>query len=716
MNPFDRLAPFIQEYIYKHQWNELRSVQVEACRVIFDSDTHLILSAGTASGKTEAAFLPILTLLHNDPAESIGALYIGPTKALINDQFYRLQGLLEESAIPVWAWHGDISSHKKKNLLKHPSGILQITPESLESLLMRHTAKLPALFGDLRFVVIDELHVLMNSDRGRQLLCQLERLERVIAPPRRIGLSATLGNTEEAEKWLQAKTTRRTVTIKGETKGKIRLSIESFELEPTENTENAEMEENRYWRYLFESAHQRSKVLIFANRRSGTEEVIASFREMAKRRDLPDIYHVHHGSISAELRESAESALKTPDQPAIAAATVTLELGIDIGHLERVIQLNAPFSVASFLQRLGRSGRRGDPSEMWIVLSQEQVLPQEQLLKKIPWSLLQTIAIIQLYVEDRWVEPVRPIHYPFSLLYHQTMAILASSAELSPAELARRVLTLAPFKEITQEEYRIFLRHLIQTEQIQRLEQGTLIIGLAGEKIVNNFRFYAVFAQPEEYSVVSEKGEIGRIVDLPAVGNCFALAGRTWQVLDVQERQRTIFVKQIQGRAKTTWVGYSGEVHDRIVQKMKTVLIEDHSYPYLQPSSREQLIACRTLAKQGKIGTNHLIPMGGDKFALLPWRGTIAFETIEFALGTISEVTVVDVNRPYYILFKCSLEEFSLRQILTQLPQRIPAMLDQIEKSDPPLRHKYDQFVPIELLRKGFSADSLDLAALSIFQ
>lgn len=130
-HPFYRLAPFIQEYIYRHQWTELRDIQVKAAGVVFNSDAHLILAAGTASGKTEAAFLPVLTCLEEEPPSSLGVLYIGPTKALINDQFYRLEGLLEEAHIPVWAWHGDVSADRKRKLLREPRGVLQITPESL---------------------------------------------------------------------------------------------------------------------------------------------------------------------------------------------------------------------------------------------------------------------------------------------------------------------------------------------------------------------------------------------------------------------------------------------------------------------------------------------------------------------------------------------------------------------------------------------------------
>ncbi len=404
---FYRLAPFIQEYIYTHGWSELRPVQVEACRVIFDTDTHLLLAAGTASGKTEAAFLPVLTLLHDQPATTIGVLYIGPIKALINDQFERLNDLLKEADIPVWHWHGDVSQSRKKQLLKDPNGILQITPESLESLLINKNTELVRLFGDLRFVIIDEIHAFMGSERGCQILCQLARLSRFVQnPPRRIGLSATLGNYSLAAEWLRAGTERSVITsdIKAGQR-KLHLAVEHFyvpyqpvtEATPPlvprlslgtrgDNTTNI----SPYYRYIFNHTKSRN-CLIFANNRSQTESVIATLRQIAEAEALPDIYHVHHGSISARLREAAENAMREPTAPAVTAATLTLELGIDIGQLERVIQLEAPLSVSSFLQRLGRSGRRGSAADMRFVCAQDELSGEESLPEQIPWQLLQAI-------------------------------------------------------------------------------------------------------------------------------------------------------------------------------------------------------------------------------------------------------------------------------------------------------------------------------------
>ena len=731
--PFDRLAPFIQDYIYTHGWTDLRQVQVEACRVIFDTDAHLLLAAGTASGKTEAAFLPILTVLHQNPSKTIGVLYIGPIKALINDQFDRLNDLLKEAEIPVWRWHGDVSQHLKNKLLATSEGVLQITPESLESLLINKSSELIRLFGDLRFVVIDEIHAFMGSERGCQILCQLARLSRIVQnQPRRIGLSATLGDYSLAEEWLRSGTETPVITpeIKAGQRN-VHLSVEHFyipnQLEgkanpsqtPLSKTERVQNESiiSPYYRYIFDNSKNR-KCLIFANSRAETESVIASLRQIAEAERLPDIYHVHHGSISARLREAAENAMRDSSTPAVTAATVTLELGIDIGQLERVIQLEAPFSVASFLQRLGRTGRRGEPADMRVVCTQEEPSGEESLPEQIPWQLLQAIAIIQLYSEERWIEPVRPIQYPFSLLYHQTMSTLAALGELSPATLAQEVLTLPPFAAISKDDFRQLLHYLIEIDHIQQTESQKLIIGLTGEQVVRKFPFYAVFSNNVEYSVKEESIEIGSIIAPPSVGNCFALAGRTWEVLDIDRRRKTIFVKGVKGTASSSWRGSSsGSIHTRVLERMRQVLFENIQYPYLQDDAKERLKAARKLARNAELDRNNILLLEGDTCCLFPWMGTVAYRTLErfinFFVRELLDIRKVENVSPYFLIFKLGKNTFTeLSNEIASFCERGLTADDLVAFEEAPKLQKYDDFIPNNLLRKAFAYDYLDVAEL----
>lgn len=697
---FTRLAPFIREYIFKHGWTELRQIQVQAIRTILDSDAHLLLTSGTASGKTEAAFLPILTLLAAKPAASVGVLYIGPTKALINDQFYRLQGLLDEANIPVWSWHGDVSSSHKQQLLHNPSGVLQITPESLEGMLINRTNRLQVLFHDLRFIVIDEVHVFMGSERGQQIMCQLERLARFTkTEPRRVGLSATLGNTATAQSWLAGASKRKvmtpTVTVSGQ---RLRLSLEHFVRSELEQTNSAI--EDPYYQYIFEQA-RRHKCLIFANRRGETEAVITALREIAQAKGLPDVYHVHHGSIAPTLRQAAEQAMRTPDQPAVTAATITLELGIDLGQLESIIQLDAPHSVMNWLQRLGRSGRRGGPQEMRLVTS--EIDTAEGWGLPLPWQLLQSIAIIELYLQERWIEPVEPPRYPYSLLYQQTMSTLLAEGELRPAQLAQQVLSLIPFQHITRDDYRLLLRHLLEIDHLQLLENGALIIGLAGEKIARNWRFFAVFQDTEEYSVHDGSKEVGSIGHEPTPGELIALAGSTWEVREVDRQRRQVLVKAAPGRATTAWSGSSAIIHDRILEKMRQVLIEDDGkYRYLQPQALARLEAARAWTKAQQLQRKQVIPWGPGLYCFLPWCGSNRFRLWERLLrlyGSGFDVLGVNGFAPYYLMLQTGDENTrSLEQGLVKLGEQVNQEAQLPGAQEIGKRNKYDAFIPARLL------------------
>lgn len=426
----------------------LRAIQSAAGDAIFNTDENVLLSASTASGKTEAAFFPILTLFSEDMPRSVGAIYIGPLKALINDQFMRLNELCEEADIPVWHWHGDVAQSHKNKLMKNPSGILQITPESLEALLIRKHAAISKLFGDLRFIVIDEVHSLMRGDRGGQTLCLIERLSRLAGVnPRRIGLSATIGDLESTGEFLASGTGRGTVIPRIESKGiKWRLSMEHFYIsqqnapEEKENadalpvldikTDEAPEHADAGMGYIFEHTKGK-KCLVFVNSREECEAVTTTLRSYCEANHEPDRFLIHHGNLSAAYRETAEAAMKDEDVFLTTVTTATLELGIDIGRLERAFQIDAPFTVSSFLQRMGRTGRRDLPPEMWFVMREELPEPRSMLPETIPWKLLQGIALVQVYLEERWVEPPKLDRQPFSLLYHQTMSTLASCGELS---------------------------------------------------------------------------------------------------------------------------------------------------------------------------------------------------------------------------------------------------------------------------------------------
>ena len=733
MRAFDRYAPFVQEYIYQNQWENLRSIQVAAADAIFNTDENVLLTASTASGKTEAAFFPIITLFSEDMPSSVGCIYIGPLKALINDQFSRLNDLCAEADIPVWHWHGDVAQSHKAKLMRHPSGILQITPESLEALLLHKHAAIAKLFGDLRFVVIDEVHSLLRGDRGGQTLCLIERLSRIAGVnPRRIGLSATIGDPEGTGEFLSLGTGRKTIIPKIDAKGsKWRLSMEHFYVKDAqaaedkqipdalpvleEKTDDAPANADPGIGYIFE--HTRGKkCLVFVNSREECEMVTTTLRHYCELNHEPDRFLVHHGNLSASYRETAEGIMKDDSQYMTTVTTATLELGIDIGRLERAFQIDAPWTVSSFLQRMGRTGRRELPPEMWFVIREDEPEVRAMLPTTIPWKLLQGIALVQLYLEERWVEPPRLDRLPFSLLYHQTMSTLASCGELSPRALADRVLRLHYFHRITQEDYRVLLRHLIATDHIQQTERGGLIVGLAGERVINSFKFYGVFQESEEYTVRSESQELGTIVSPPPVGEKLAIAGHVWQVLDVDHKRRLIYCRQVKGSVPAYFGQCPGDLHTKILTRMRRVLQEDRQYPYLMKNAVARLEQARFTAAHSGAADKTLINLGGNMWCLLPWVGTYTFLTMERFLKIKCADRLglrnLDSARPFFIQFTMKADEATFFRVLSEEIRKPIDPMELVYPKELPLFDKYDEYLPEELVKKGFALGVLDVDGL----
>ncbi len=723
-NVFSRFPPFIREYIYRHGWEKLHPAQVFAAKTILDTDDNLLLTGATASGKTEAAFFPILADLCANPAKQPGVsvLYIAPLKSLINDQFSRMEELLEETQIPLTHWHGDVGAAQKERLLRNPAGILQITPESLESMLMRRSGDLGRIFGDLRYVVLDEIHTLIGADRGSQVICQLCRLSRLLpAMPRRIGLSATIGDVELAAKWLGAGSGRETrIAPRTEEKLRWRLGFAHFYIQnpqadqtpnAAEKTSDVRAKLDPGYEFLYDAVVGK-RALVFSNSREETEYVTATLRQIAKTRGEPDRFYIHHGNLSAALREDAEKRMKEGEERVVTCATVTMELGIDIGRLERVAQMDAPTSVSGFLQRLGRSGRRGEPPEMIEVFREETPLPNTPLPQLVPWGLLRAIAIVELYRTERFIEPPRTKKWPLSLAFHQTLSVLASSGELRPKQLAERVLGLFPLATIPRVAYRTLLISMLENDYLEMTEEKGIIIGVRGERLIGSYQFYAVFKDSEDFTVRCESDEIGTITNPPPIGDRFALAGRVWEVTDADIPRRLIYVKPVEGKMEISWPGDSGEIHTRILEKMRDILFGEASYAYLLPNAAARLETARHLAKNTSMADHMVISLGGSSFALFPWLGTRAFRTLRRLLLKNSKalgISDLSCEGCCYMIFKAWQADGNA--LLSRLRELVRDGLDPtslVGEAESPTFDKYDPYIPAELLRLAYAADRLN--------
>lgn len=746
---FYAYSPFIREFIYSRGWERLHETQLEAARIIFETDDDLLISSSTASGKTEAALFPILSDLYSNPPVSFGALYVAPLKSLINDQFGRITELTDTAGIPVYHWHGDVAASHKSKALKEPSGLLQITPESLEAMLIRRPGDIPRLFCDLRYVIIDEIHTLTGTDRGNQIICQLARLSRAAGTdPRRIGLSATIGDVSSAAEWLSSGRNRNVSVPNPKAAEKkqpfrARLGMEHFfihshgesdderkfvDLTTDTSEPNAQYNAERAggegenqpgeaafsldpgYEYVYDCVKDK-KALVFSNSREETEYVTATLRQIAEYRSEDDIFLIHHGNLSAPLREEAELKMKNDEERVVTCATVTLELGVDIGKLERVVHVGAPHSVSSFLQRLGRSGRRGGLPEMMMVFREEEPLPNAPLPELIPWELLRAIAIIQLYVEERFIEPPFRVTRPFSLLFQQTLSALASSGAMTPRRLAERTLTLHPFRYIEKEEYKSLLLSMIEQDYIEMTDEGELLIGLRGERLINSFKFFAVFKDSEDFTVRSGSDEIGTIASAPPAGDRFALAGRVWEVEEVDVPRKLVYVRPVKGKMEIAWPGDFGEVHTRILERMKGVLCEETEYPYLKEGALKRLRAARAVARNTGVTERDILCIGGSTWVYFPWLGTRSFRTMRRFIGKNGGkfgLSGMEFEGCYYMKFR--LERGSGDELLRYLAETAENGIDPDslvgEREAPPF-NKYDPMIPPALLRRAYVEDRL---------
>jgi ATP-dependent Lhr-like helicase len=768
---FSRLAPFIREYIYREKWNGLHGIQEEAAKAVFDGRDHLLIAAGTASGKTEAAFFPVLSVLDSLSREKPLVLYVSPLKALINDQALRLERLLGsgkdsgESSIPVWRWHGDVEANSKSRFLDDPWGVLLITPESLEALLLRRPRELARIFKLLLFAVIDEVHVFMGSDRGSQLICQLSRIESAVKEAnhhtnatcissfaRRIGLSATLGDYDGGRRWLSQGSGMAAGFVGDDGSGKcLSLALDYHAVQEGKNSSES------FYHSLYNQCRNK-RTIIFTNSRLEAEECAASLGALAASLKETNIFQVHHGSVSALLRNEAEEQLKSGSGAQAICATATLELGIDIGDLDRIIQLGPPWSVAAFVQRLGRSGRRNGRAEMYfsvtgvsdggdsdVAAADVARFHSAKALAAMPWELIRTIAVIQLYLEEKWIEPPKEKELPFSLLVHQTLSILASLGEHSPQALTNRILSLPPFTRIPLDDFQHLVTHLTDCGYIGTTEERTLILGMEGECIVNRHSFYPVFPGDETFRVIHNGHEIGTVNFIPDPLSVLAVGGRRWTVKSIDPPRREIWVCETGDEGnERLWRGRGGGTHPRVVQTMRRILAEQADYAYLGADARIALNAARRAAARMAITAHLLIPENdgggtgepqpslttpewsgeGSPLAqdapltlfIFPWTGSAGMRTLAAILekykADLKMVFLEEETELYFhIVTKLGLPEF--RSKLSAVCQK--SLSESIRPKELPYTDKYDYLLPPDLLAKQYAANMLDKEALELF-
>jgi ATP-dependent Lhr-like helicase len=729
---YERLHPKLQRWMYHQRWKELRPIQEAAVAPVLAGECDVILAAATAGGKTEAAFLPILTSLAEEPIDgSVGALCVSPLKALINDQFQRLETLGEPVDVAVHRWHGDVAAARKKRFLASPSGVLLITPESLEAMCVLRGQRLPVIFAELRYVVVDELHAFIGSERGRQLQSLLHRLELALrrrVP--RVALSATLGDLGLAADFLRPGEGAGVVRIEDREGGQeVRLQLRGYRQRPvgfaagmedggaaTDTNPDAgtggALEIARDLFNRLRGGHH----LVFANQRAVVERYADLFRRLCEAARVPNEFWPHHGSLSKELREEAERAINDPGRPTTLVATTTLELGIDVGAIESIAQIGAPPSVAALRQRLGRSGRQGGPAVLRLSVQEHEVTPEAPPAVALHPELVETTAMLELLISG-WVEPPPPAALHLSTLVQQVLSLVAQHGGTNARTAWRALCSSGPFVTVDPQLFEALLRSLGAADLILQDHQGELVLGLQGERLVDHYSFYAAFSSPEEYRLVSGGKTLGQLPISYAVFPDLLLifGGRRWRVLDVDDERKVIDLVPAKGGRTPAFVGTGGPlVHDRVREEMFALYGAGRVPRYLDSTARELLDEARTWFGRLDLGRRSLLGHG-ESTLVFPWKGdrTVGTLALLFA-GAGFEVSqggfFLEVERTV------PKEVFEAMRELARGP--LPSPRELTERARNLQREKFHPYLAKPLLVADYAASHLDLsgAAASLAQ
>ena len=692
MSAYQLLSKSLQKKIYDMRWEAFTPIQEQAIPLILTTDKHIILNAATASGKTEAAFLPVLTLMEKTGTEQLKALYISPLKALINNQFERIDKLCEGLNINIHRWHGDISSHHKKKFSQSPTGILQITPESLESLFVNRQALLSDFFTDLEFIIVDEIHSFIGTARGIQLRSLISRAAAFSNHNVRIlGLSATLGDFEPVIRWCTFKNRDGCLLVQGSDPSR-GLLYHLMHFPGYQGIKPQKMFEDTL------ELTQGRKALIFCNSRAVVEETVVALNELSHSED----YFAHHSAIDKNERAHVERLMIESHQKSI-VATSSLELGIDIGDVDLVIQIDSPHSVASLLQRLGRSGRRQ---------GQEQML---QLYTTHENSLLRTIATMELLLEG-FVEPATDYLYPFDVLVQQAISICAENNGLPYGMLVALLTQNEAFLMLERPQIQLLLEHLVRIGLLEILANEEVIVGLEGARLLKGKEFYAVFAASNMYDVYHGNKKIGQLEksDELMVGDSVMLSGKLWAIYEIDEQKECLFVQPSLTGEAPRFEGGKTRINERVAEKMYELLLSQEIFDYLDEQAAAYLAELRQSYQNNRLTINHRpLFKKGSVYIFELFTDTVVVNTI---IAMLKHYGVSILGRDNIGRVTFSLEG-PIRQLLTKLQKfdgQVDDLLEEIrERAE--IDSRYFEYVPPVLQDQMLMAHELDLPRALVF-
>lgn len=619
---FSRFAPRLQDAIGSRLgWTTLRPVQELAGAAILDGKNAVVL-APTAGGKTEASMFPTLSMLLEHGSEGVGAIYLAPIKALLNNQADRLGLYTEMVGLSRFLWHGDVNAPERRAFVKEPSELLMTTPESLEVMLVSAQVPVERLFKDLRIVVIDEVHAMAGTDRGAHLMSVLERIaDHSRHDVQRVGLSATVGNPAAILGWLGGTSRRDGVVVDPPKEPKPRQIAIHLEIDADTVASHAA------------TLAKDKKSLFFCESRALTETVADKMRDRGT-----DVF-VHHSSVSLEERRMAEARFQGGGSAAI-VCTSTLELGIDVGDLDLVLQANAPGTVSSFLQRMGRTGRRATTTMNTTFLCDD------------PEAVLQAIALVEL-AKEGWVERIPPQDRCWPVLVHQLLAMTLAHGGVPRSVAWSKLSRLPDLAGITRAEFDALVGHMLVTGYLFEAG-GQLSMGETAEKQYGRKNFlelYAVFSSPQYYRVISPSGadigslEQGFVDGLVEEMTSFLLGGRAWLTQAIDHRQRTVTVRPSPRGKKPSWGGFVPKMLGfELCQRIRRVLTDTASYGYLAETAAAAVDMQREEFGELLRQSGHAIVPGDKGLSWWTFAGGKINQTFKHAIGELTGWKVVADN------------------------------------------------------------------------
>lgn len=706
---FEQLHPDVQRWVWSQGWASLRPIQEQAINALQDRATDTLIAAPTASGKTEAALLPIFTDLANAHPDGLSLLYIAPLRALINDQARRIESMCELTRMRFQPWHGDI--HRgRAGFWRKPAQVLLITPESLEAMLMLRSRELSTMLPSLRWIVVDELHAFIGTERGMQLQSLMDRvtaLAKTWVP--RVGLSATMGDLEIAAHFLRPRATQPCNRLSDDGHGaELRLIVKSF-VKGDRKEDEARGAESRVANELFDKLRGANN-LVFANRRVDVETFADKLRRRSELECVPNEFFPHHGALSAELRTFVEQRLREGTPPTTAICTSTLELGIDIGDVASVAQVGVPPNTASLKQRVGRSGRRAGTAQVlrqFVILNSAD--PNSDPVDRLRLDLVQTIATIHLLLAGRYAPPISG-ELNLSTLIQQLLSTLYETGGVSAWEAYRRLCQQGAFVNIDSALFTALLRALGDREVITQADDGTLLPGTAGEAVAEHYSFYAAFLSPEEYKIVAEGHALGTLpIDSPLVaGSLLIFAGRRWRVLQVDDRNKTIAVRPDAGGMPPRFGGGGRNTDDDVRRAMLEVLEGEAAPAFLDATSLRELANARAEFRRAQLGENGAIQHGTDAWLAI-WRGDRVINTVVLTLH--ARGIAITRDGPFLVFEDRTIER--AREVLAALAVDLPTdPLPLVASVENLIEQKHDHWLDRPLLERNFAARHLDLPGL----